>query len=454
MMPGMNGIEFLSEAKKIQPNASTILLTGYADKENAIKGINEAGLYKYLEKPWDNDELIQNIKNAYERACLIKNLEEKNRQLNEYSISLEREVKERTAELTETNERLSAIINNCADGILVVSFDKTVIDVNPAAESLFGLSENIIKHKKISELVKNTEPEYENVFNKKENSLIRETEIENFVTGKKIPVEISCSYIPPSEENLTSKYVLVIRDTSLQKDSERLREDFIATLTHDLRTPLLAAIQALKFLSDGSLGEINEKQSQVISTMIKSNEDLLGLVNALLVVYKYDASEQELCKTEFCFKSLVDQTYEELKPLADTKKIEFNVDYEIAEETKIYADRGEIRRVICNLCGNAINYTNNGGKVTVTVKSQHKDLLFTVQDNGNGIPQEDIPQLFNRFSQGTNQKRSSSTGLGLYLSRQIIEAHNGKIYVDSKINKGSKFTFELKDSINDCKVIL
>ena len=71
-----------------------------------------------------------------------------------------------------------------------------------------------------------------------------------------------------------------------------------------------------------------------------------------------------------------------------------------------------------------------------------------------GLSKDDCNKLFNRFSQGTNQKRSSSTGLGLYLSRQIIEAHNGKIYVDSKINKGSKFTFELKDSINDCKVIL
>ena len=271
----------------------------------------------------------------------------------------------------------------------------------------------------------------------------------NSASEKDIPVDISFACI--SEDTVVRKFVGVIHNITEQKEADKLRDDFIATLTHDLRTPLLAAIQALKFLSDGSLGEINEKQSQVISTMIKSNEDLLGLVNALLVVYKYDASEQELCKTEFCFKSLVDQTYEELKPLADTKKIEFNVDYEIAEETKIYADRGEIRRVICNLCGNAINYTNNGGKVTVTVKSQHKDLLFTVQDNGNGIPQEDIPQLFNRFSQGTSKKRSTGTGLGLYLSRQIVEAHGGKIWLESKVNKGSEFSFLLTDTVTNQK---
>ena len=86
--------------------------------------------------------------------------------------------------------------------------------------------------------------------------------------------------------------------------------------------------------------------------------------------------------------------------------------------------------------------------------TRQKDIKVEVIDDGNGISQQDCSKLFNRFSQGTNQKRSSSTGLGLYLSRQIIEAHNGKIYVESELNKGSKFSFELKNVINDCKVIL
>ena len=120
---------------------------------------------------------------------------------------------------------------------------------------------------------------------------------------------------------------------------------------------------------------------------------------------------------------------------------------------KINADRGEIRRVICNLCGNAINYTNNNGKISVSVKVQDADLIFSVQDNGNGIPQEDIPHLFKRFSQGTSKKRSTGTGLGLYLSRQIIEAHNGKIWLESKVNKGSEFSFLLTDVIVDKKVV-
>jgi signal transduction histidine kinase len=98
-----------------------------------------------------------------------------------------------------------------------------------------------------------------------------------------------------------------------------------------------------------------------------------------------------------------------------------------------------------NLCGNALNYTNKDGTIDVYIKLQNGDLIFSVSDNGNGIPKEDIPNLFKRFSQGTTKKRSTGTGLGLYLSRQIVEAHGGKIWVESKVNKGSEFSFLLTD---------
>ena len=100
-----------------------------------------------------------------------------------------------------------------------------------------------------------------------------------------------------------------------------------------------------------------------------------------------------------------------------------------------------------NLCGNAVNYTNKSGEIKILAKAGNGDFIFSVSDNGNGIPENDIPNLFKRFSQGTERKRSTGTGLGLYLSRQIIEAHNGKIWVDSKLNKGSEFSFLLTNVV-------
>ncbi len=447
MMPNMNGIEFLSEAKNLYPNASTILLTGYADKENAIKAINEVGLYKYIEKPWDNDDLIVNIKNAYERSQLIVSLKEKNKRLELYSNHLEDLVKEKTADILEINEHLSAVINNCADGILLLTNDGEVLSANPACESLFGLSEEIIKSKKVIELFFENTIEWSNIFSSQNDNLLRDINILNAVNGNKIPVEISCSFIPQKNENEKSKYVLVIRNVNFQKEMERLREDFIATLTHDLRTPSVAAIQTLEYFLNGKLGVLTDKQQILLETMKKSNEDMLGLVNTLLEVYKYEAGRLKLVKTKFEFSLLIDECIAQVTPIADAKRQNIEKTYINLENSNVFADRNELRRVIINLLGNAIKYTQEDGKIEIKVEFDGNDFRFSIKDNGEGIHKQDIPKLFKRFSQGTQEKRSISTGLGLYLSKQIIDAHGGKIWLESDKGKGSEFFFVLFDAV-------
>lgn len=460
MMPEMNGFEFLSEAKALYSEVSMILLTGYADKENAIKAINEIGLYKYIEKPWDNDDLIINIKNGIERSHLLSQLREKidelevaNKQLEKYSHNLEEIVAEKTADLVKTNSKLSGIINYCADGIIIIDEKEHIEQANPTCENMVGLAEDNLKKMLFSNITHCTDKKaFKEALNNNSEIYLRDCYVLNSLRDKKIPVEISFAPIATENKEELHKFVGVIRDIRAQKEMERLRDDFIATLTHDLRTPLLAAIQTLKFFLDGSLGELTEKQKVLLSTMQRSNEDLLGLVNALLEVYKYESGKLNLCKTDFILKDLVMQCYNELKPLADNKKMEFNVTILHDEDLTINADRSELRRVIANLCGNAINYTNQGGKIDIEVSEHEGDIIFSVTDNGNGIPQEDIPNLFKRFSQGTNKKRSTGTGLGLYLSRQIIEAHDGKIWLESKVNKGSMFSFLLTNVKVDKKV--
>ncbi len=447
MMPKMNGIEFLSEAKKLYPNAGTILLTGYADKENAIKAINEVGLYKYIEKPWDNDALIINIKNAYERSQLIVSLEEKNKKLKEYSNNLEELVKAKTADIVEMNEKLSAVINNCADGIIILNTDGRVLNVNPTCESLFGLSEEILLTKNVNELFITDEINWSEVFSSEDEKLLRNIEILNAVNGNRIPVEISSAFIPPKSNNEDGMYVFVIRNVNVQKEMERLRDDFIATLTHDLRTPSVAAIQTLEYFLNGKLGNLTDKQKMLLETMKKSSEDMLGLVNTLLEVYKYEAGRLRLVKTSFPFEPLVNECIEQIQVIADSKNQKIEKHFKNLDKAEIIADRNELRRVIVNLLGNAVKYTQNGGLIEVKAEIEENDLHFSVKDNGEGIPKKDIPKLFKRFSQGTQEKRSISTGLGLYLSKQIITAHGGKIWLESDKGKGSEFFFLLIDAI-------
>ena len=456
MMPEMNGIEFLSQAKTICPDTSMILLTGYADKENAIKAINEVGIYKYIEKPWDNEELLISIRNGLERSGLIFELNNKieelsqaKAQLEKYSHSLEEIVMQKTADLVESNTKLSAIINYCADGIVIVSHDAAIVQANPAFENLTGLDEHLLAGKKLQELIVSDETKLKKITNDKKEVLLRDAAIKNFINDKNIPVEINFAPIPSDGKDDTEiNYVGVVRNVSLQKEMERLRDDFIATLTHDLRTPLLAAIQTLQFFLDGTLGEIGDKQKTLLDTMKKSNEDMLGLVNALLEVYKYESGKLNLCKTTFSLKDFIEEGIAQLGALADKKGIKISVSYEDTKDADITADRNELRRVLLNLCGNALNHTKSGGEISISALNKEGDLILNVKDNGIGIPKEDLKKLFKRFSQGTSQKRSAGTGLGLYLSRQIVEAHNGKIWVESEVSKGSVFSILIPDSLN------
>ena len=454
IMPEMNGLEFLLEAKKMYSDVSMILLTGYADKENAIRAINEVGLYKYIEKPWDNEELIINVRNAIERSQLISQLKDKvveleiaNSELEKYSNKLEEMVAQKTADLLEANCRLSAIINNCADGIIIFSQSGAVISVNPACENLFGLSEQLIVQKNITELFEpSNNIDFRSVLSSEEEQFIRDIHLINFVNDHRIPVEISFARIAPEDNLHLVHYVCVIRDISAQKEMERLRDDFIATLTHDLRTPLLAAIQTLQFFLNGSLGSLEDKQKMLLDTMKKSNQDMLGLVNALLEVYKYESGKLNLLKSVFSVNDLINHCCDEVQSLASKKGIEIIRNIEPTTDVDVYLDKNEIRRVIMNFLGNAINYTLDPGVIEIKTNLQNNDVIFSVKDSGIGIDKADIPKLFKRFSQGTTQKRSVSTGLGLYLSKQIIEAHGGKIWLESDKGKGSEFSFLLVDA--------
>ena len=458
IMPEMNGIDFLENAKKLQKDTSTILLTGYADKENAIRAINEIGIFKYIEKPWDNNNLIINIKNALTQTRLKKELDKKieeleiaNKKLENYSKDLEETVQKRTLELMQANTKLNAVITNCADGIILFDQDMKITELNNAAINLFGQNKKELIQKNLFELVVSETKQFCSTdLKSKTNIFLRNYYLINYKKDIKIPVEIS---IAPVNDEKNNFYVAVIRDCTYQKETERLRDDFIATLTHDLRTPLLASISGLDFVLDKSLGEVNEKQNNLFEAMKKSSEDMLGLVNALLEVYRYEAGKTYLCKTKFDIVKLAYECEQELLALAKKAEIKLEI-IKNEEEIFVNADKNEIRRVIINLIGNAIKHSQNSSVVKIKIERKDKDLKFDVIDDGVGLSEEDCLKLFNRFSQGTNQKRSSSTGLGLYLSRQIIEAHSGKIYVESELNKGSKFTFELKNAINDCKVIL
>ncbi|MEW5861910.1 MAG: hybrid sensor histidine kinase/response regulator [Cyanobacteriota bacterium] len=232
----------------------------------------------------------------------------------------------------------------------------------------------------------------------------------------------------------------------------RQREDFVSWLTHDLRTPIVAAERMLSLFRQGALGELSPGMQEAIATMDRSNRNLLAMVNTLLEVYRYEAGRKTLSFSPIDLRKLLQEVIQELSPLAEEKNLTLKLDIGDSPDNhpldyKIVGDRMEIHRVLTNLIGNAIKFTDKGSVAIHasiapnTSNSANPAVVIDVNDTGPGITLEDQKVLFERFRQG-NHKRSGS-GLGLHLSRRIVEAHQGAIEVKSELGKGSLFRVSL-----------
>ena len=223
----------------------------------------------------------------------------------------------------------------------------------------------------------------------------------------------------------------------------RQREDFVSWMTHDLRTPIVAAERMLMLFQQGALGELSPGMEEAITTMARSNRNLLAMVNTLLEVYRYEAGRKNLIFSPVNLQQILQEVVQELSPLADEKKL--NLNYQSPENlnSKVVGDRMELHRVFTNLIGNAIKFTDKGSvEVRLSNCPNHSEpssswVMVEIQDTGSGISLEDQKMVFERFRQG-NHKRSGS-GLGLHLSKKIIETHQGTIELKSDVGKGSLF---------------
>jgi signal transduction histidine kinase len=221
------------------------------------------------------------------------------------------------------------------------------------------------------------------------------------------------------------------------------REDFVATLTHDLKTPVLAANHAVSYLIEGDFGAVSDEQKLVLQTILQSNTALYSLVQTLLDVYKFDSGLKELLICSTNISTLVGQLLIEVQPLAQERNIAITA--RIPNVIKnIECDPDEIRRVIQNLVDNSLKFTQVGGHVFVNIEQTERTTILTIRDDGRGIAEENKPKLFQRFWQaGTTGRHYASTGLGLYLCRRITEGHGGTISCESKLGQGSTFIVEL-----------
>lgn len=244
-----------------------------------------------------------------------------------------------------------------------------------------------------------------------------------------------------------------------QREMLRQREDFVTRLTHDLRTPLVAANRMLQFCLDGAFGTASEDLKTAMVNLLQNNDNLLQMTNNLLEVYRHESGHKTLTLTTFSLWELAQKVTAELDPLCQEhglvlklESLDSPQDGATSTDYYVQGDQLELRRVLTNLIGNAIKFTEKGG-ITVAFKHEAVPLQqegqpaapsrvrLTVTDTGPGISPNDLPHIFEWFRAGSH--RRSNSGLGLHLSRRIVDMHGGSLSVDSQLGEGSCFTLLL-----------
>ncbi len=351
------------------------------------------------------------------------------------------DVEEERKKAEEERTKVEIIIDSLADGLIFFSFSSMKVEVfNTQAEKIFKIKRDEILGKEIEKIEK--DPILKEILKKLSEGIEVEKEEIKFDEDKIF--ELSIIKVGRGEKVIG--FSAILHDVSREKFIEKLKSEFVSIAAHQLRTPLSAIKWTLKMLLDQELGKLNRDQLDLLEKSYQANERMISLINDLLNVarieegrYVYNLKKEDIVE-------LIKEIALEFEDKAKMKDIKFGVILPEKPLPLVSVDREKIKLAISNLVDNAIKYTLPGGVVTLSVSRYNKkEVLIIVQDTGVGIPKDQQERVFTRFFRGANVLRmeTSGTGLGLYITKNIIEAHGGKIWFESEEGKGSKFFVKL-----------
>lgn len=365
------------------------------------------------------------------------------RKLKEYA---DLQVDKIIAEKTKTE----AIIFSIADGIIMTDHTGKIQLINNQALQIFDIPPDPegFEGKKIYELVpkKPIIKTLQEIIANPTRDDIREIDLSIGETARFYKVNAG-NVKALKGENLG--IVTVVHDITLEKQIENLKEEFLHSITHDLRNPMTSIKGFLKFLLDGIAGEINEQQKKMLTTMDRASEKLLTLINDILDIAKLEAGKLDVALEQTNLREMGTHVIEAAQGISQKKQITFEFSFD-ESLNPINADKKLVERVITNLIGNAVKFTPDEGYIILEIKNEDNNIRVAVIDNGEGIPPDYIDKVFDKFKQVAGQ-RKGGTGLGLTICKYLVESHRGRIWVESKLGVGSKFIFTIPKNLTKTK---
>ncbi|KON91509.1 ATP-binding protein [Rossellomorea marisflavi] len=337
--------------------------------------------------------------------------------------------------LNQEKEQLSSILSSMADGVITFNRDGTILITNPPADRFLqqwyyehGSNEGEAIPAIVKELLQSVVV-----------TAMEQTD-EITLQGRSYVVIVSPLY----NNNTIRGAVAVVRDMTEERRLDKLRKDFIANVSHELRTPI-SMLQGYSEAIVDDIAETEEEKKEIARIIYDESLRMGRLVNDLLDLARMEAGHITLQEQSVSIMPFTERVANKFVGVAKEKKIAIQFESEVERERELSIDPDKIEQVLTNLIDNAIRHTPGGGEVTVSLNRNTQGYLFFVQDTGSGIPEEDLPFVFERFYKADKARTrgKAGTGLGLAIARNIVEAHGGHIQVQSKLDQGTTFTFFL-----------
>jgi protein-histidine pros-kinase len=443
-LPQFSGLAALEVLKSTGLDIPFFIVSGSIGEDIAVDAMR-AGANDYLMKG--------NVKR------LIPSVE---RELREAEIRRQRRQAQQALDASEA--RKAAIFDSALDSIISIDQQGNIIEFNPQAETTFRYKRDEVVGRPVAELIIPTD-----LRDRHEQALARYLATGAGSIGKRVelmarrsdgaefPVELSLTSISTQSQTMFTAY---IRDLTEQKHQEetqkrsqeleeqnlriqeasRLKSEFLANMSHELRTPLNGIIGFSEVLVDGKAGSVNAEQQEYLNDILASGRHLLQLINDVLDLAKIEAGKMNVSLETFSVKKAADETCVIMRPMASKRSIKIHLEVSSDADT-VTLDLVKFKQILYNLLSNAVKFSHDGGEVAVVIALDAKQLRLQVKDHGIGIKKDDLPRIFREFEQLDSgaARRFPGTGLGLALSKKLVELHHGSISVRSEFGRGTTF---------------
>jgi PAS domain S-box-containing protein len=362
------------------------------------------------------------------------------RQTTEALLNMLEDVEESRGKAETERDKTLAVIENFTDGLLLFDEKNRLSLSNPQAETFLRVKEQDIVGKNTDELARFPRIKLLTALLAEEIKSLFRKEVK---INENLILEVSAIPVLHKEKRMGT--LVILHDVTREKEIERMKTEFVSIAAHQLRTPLSAIKWTLKMLLGGDLGKITDTQRDFVGKTYQANERMIDLINDLLDVTRIEEGRYLYKPVLTNLETIVEFVVKSQKEELEKKNLKLEYKKPKKELPKIMLDVDKIRLAIQNIIDNAIKYTKPGGWIEVSFKHTKNEIEFLIKDSGVGIPKDQQNRVFTKFFRGANVMRmeTEGSGLGLFITKNIIEAHGGRIWFESKVGKGTTFHFIL-----------